>query len=82
MNRHDKPPRLGDRVMLACSCEIEIVLPVIILVPLHSAAQILSRGDTCRVGHTPGRRVMVRSTRRGSRRVFVDVRDSQNQGDS
>jgi hypothetical protein len=54
-------PRLGDRITLACSCDAEIVVPLIIRLPGLAVVRIVSRGAACNHGHDARQRVVVRS---------------------
>jgi hypothetical protein len=65
--------QLGDRVTLDCSCKGEIVVPIIIMLPRRGIVRIVARGEKCRMGHIRRRRVVVRWTRHGTRRVLTDV---------
>jgi hypothetical protein len=66
-------PLPGDRVTLACSCKAQIVVPLIIMLPRRGIVRIVARGAKCRMGHIRRRRVVVRWTRHGTRRVFTDI---------
>jgi hypothetical protein len=66
---------MGDRVTLACSCEGVVVVPIIIMLPRHCVVRIVARREKCRIGHILRRRVVVRWTRQGTRRLFVDIFD-------
>ena len=58
---------------LACSCKAQIVVPLIIMLPRRGIVRIVARGAKCRMGHIRRRRVVVRWTRHGTRRVFTDI---------
>jgi hypothetical protein len=75
MKHYAGRPQMEDRVTLACSCEGDVVVPIIIMVPRHCVVRIVARGEKCRIGHILRSRVVVRWTRRGTRRLFVDIHD-------
>ncbi len=67
-------PAFGDRITLACSCDAEVAVPLIISLPRRSVVRIIARSPSCEIPeHTRGRRVVVRWTRDGDDRVFEDV---------
>jgi hypothetical protein len=67
-------PAFGDRVTLTCSCEAEIVVPLIMFLPRHCVVRIVGRSSNCRAPeHTMGRRLVVRWSHDRGRRVFGDV---------
>ena len=66
-------PAFGDRVTLTCSCEAEIVVPLIIFLPRHCVVRIVGRSSTCRaLEHAIGRRLVVRWSHDKGRRVFAE----------
>jgi hypothetical protein len=66
--------KLGDRVILACSCEAEVVVPTVIHAPRHHVVRIRAHGKNCRsLGHRRGQRVVVRSRTSQGRRTIADI---------
>jgi hypothetical protein len=68
-------PVVGDRVTLACSCQAEVAVQMVVFLPRHAVVRILSGDPSCRkVSHARGRRVLVRWREDGSRRLtFADT---------
>jgi len=67
-------PTLGDRVTLACSCDAEVVVRLIIFLPRHCVVRVVKRGSNCHaLEHVEGRRMVVRWTNSGGHRIFSDV---------
>ena len=72
MKNHSARTKAGDRLTLECSCEAEVIVPVIIMLPRNHVVRIVARGTKCRgLRHARGRRVVVRSERNGGLRTFV-----------
>ena len=68
--------RAGDRLTLACSCEVDIVVPLIVMMPRRSVATIRARGAACpRTDHVAGYRVVIRWTDDAGARVYDDPGD-------
>ena len=66
----------GDRLTLACSCEVEVIVPTIIMMPRRVVASIRTRGATCpRSDHAAGRRVVIGWTDDNGVRVYDDPGD-------
>jgi hypothetical protein len=66
-------PSRGDHVALACSCEAEVLVSRIVMLPRHSFARITKKGSRCHgLGHMAGRRTLIRWSGTGRRR-FNDV---------
>jgi hypothetical protein len=68
-------PTIGDRVTLACSCQAEVVVRLVLFLPRHAVVRIISRGQNCRRhDHVRGRRVLVRWREDGSTTLmFADA---------
>jgi hypothetical protein len=67
--------RIGQRLTLDCSCEADVVVPLILRMPRHSVVRICARGEKCNLDHVRGRRVVVRWQLKGrSHRAFKDIR--------
>ena len=65
-------PAFGDRVTLTCSCEAEIVVPLIIFLPRHCVVRVVRRGSSCfALDHTEARRLVVGWSHYKGRRVFA-----------
>jgi len=65
--------KLGDRVILACSCDAEVVTPVVIHAPRHHVVRITRHGTRCSLDHWRGDRVVVRSRTPQGRRLIADI---------
>jgi hypothetical protein len=64
---------LGDCVILACSCEAEVVTPLVIHAPRHHVVRITRHGTRCSLDHRRGGRVVVRSRTAQGRRMIADI---------
>jgi hypothetical protein len=72
--RYGDRARLGDRLTLTCSCEVEVIVPTIIMLPRHHVVRILARGKSCLgLHHARGRRAVVRWSPEGAHRAFTDI---------
>jgi hypothetical protein len=66
MKNRSGRPKAGDRLTLACSCQAEVIVPIIMMLPRHHVVRIVTRGEKCHgLRHTRGRRVVVPLERRG-----------------
>jgi hypothetical protein len=74
MPDHARQLRTGERVILGCSCEAEVVTPAVVMLPRHALVRIAARGSSCRLGHLVGRRVTVKWLRERGRRTLKDIR--------
>jgi hypothetical protein len=64
----------GETLTLSCSCEAEVVVPLIIMLPRHHVVRILAPGEWCRtLHHLRGDRIVVRSEDESGGRVFADI---------
>jgi hypothetical protein len=66
--------RTGQRLTLECSCEAEVVVPLILMMPRHLVVRIAARGEKCNLDHVRGRRAVVRWQAKGAHRTFKDIR--------
>ena len=74
---YDDGVDVGWRLTLACSCEAEVVVPLIMIVRRHCVVRILAPRDRCqKLHHAPGDSAVVRWQWEGGRRVFADVHAS------
>ena len=74
MKHHSGLIAAGDKVTLACSCEAEVLVPLIIMLPRHHVVRILAAGQQCRVLHPRrGDRVVVRWEWKDGGRIFGDI---------
>lgn len=73
MPDHARRLRKGERVILACSCEGEVITPTVVMLPRHALVRIAARGSRCRLGHVVGRHVTVRWARERGHRTFKDI---------
>jgi hypothetical protein len=54
-------PAFGDRVTLACSCQAEVVMPLIIFLPRHSVVRVVANDSRCQgLAHAIGSGLVVR----------------------
>jgi hypothetical protein len=66
--------RASERLTLACTCETEVLVPMIIMLPRHHVVRILKRGATCHgLDHVPGHRAVVRWELKEGRRIVKDI---------
>ena len=64
----------GETLTLACSCEAEVMVPLIIMLPRHHVVRILSAGQQCHaLHHRRGDRVVVRWESKDGGRIFGDI---------
>jgi hypothetical protein len=64
----------GEKLTLACSCEAEVVVPLILMLPRHHVVRILAVGEQCHaLHHRRGDRVIVRWEQKGGGRIFTDI---------
>jgi hypothetical protein len=74
MKPHSGLIAAGDKLTLACSCEAEVIVPLIIMLPRHHVVRILTAGQQCRVlHHRRGDRVVVRWDSKDGDRIFGDI---------
>lgn len=74
--RSGQRARVGDRLTLTCSCEAEVVVPTIIMLPRHYIIRIVARGANCHgFHHARGHRAVIRWKPEGAFRVFTDIDD-------
>jgi hypothetical protein len=66
-------PRLGDRIRLACSCDGEVVVPLVIAMPRHAVARIVAVAQWCRHSHHLRQRVVMRWAHGENGPVFADI---------
>ncbi|MEP6936337.1 MAG: hypothetical protein ABI988_20740, partial [Nitrospirota bacterium] len=58
---------------LVCSCDCEVVVPLVIMLPRHAVVRVAAPGKSCRHSHRVSQRVMTRWEYSDSGRVFADV---------
>ena len=74
MKHHSGLIAAGEQLTLACSCEAEVIVPLIIMLPRHHVVRILARGEQCHaLHHLRGDRVVVRWERKDGGRIFTDI---------
>lgn len=74
MKHHSGLIAAGEKVTMACSCQAEVLVPLIIMLPRHHVVRILAEGQQCRVlQHRRGDRVVVRWEWKDGDRIFRDI---------